>query len=108
MHPTKAFSGDGWGAARIPQSRSSLATWAILQAVRPALPGVAIRFVRSHAQPYVLNANRVGLIGFSAGAMAAVEVALATDPAARPDFAAIMYGAALTQQGPSAGAPPRT
>ena len=66
----------------------------------------AIRFVRSHAGQYAIAPNRVGLIGFSAGAMATVEVAMAHDPAARPDFAVAMYGAALSPEVPAAGAPP--
>ena len=66
----------------------------------------AIRLVRSHARQYAVARNRVGIIGFSAGAMATFEVALAKEASARPDFAAIMYGAALTPEVPSAGAPP--
>jgi predicted esterase len=38
--------------------------------------------------------------------MATVEVALAIDVAVRPNFAVAMYGAALTKEAPSAGAPP--
>ena len=66
----------------------------------------ALRYVRAHAAQYALAPNRVGVIGFSAGAMATVEVALAKDSAVRPDFAAAMYGAALTREMPAAGAPP--
>src|SRR3569623_251090 len=66
----------------------------------------AIRFIRSHARQYAVAPHRVGMIGFSAGATATVEVALAKDPGARPNFAASMYGAALTQEFPAAGAPP--
>lgn len=66
----------------------------------------AIRFVRSHARQYGILPGRVGVIGFSAGAMATVEVALAKDPAVRPDFAVPMYGAALTGEIPGPGAPP--
>jgi acetyl esterase/lipase len=66
----------------------------------------AIRLIRSHAKQYAVAPNRVGIIGFSAGAMATMEVALAKDPAVRPDFAVPMYGAALTSEVPSAGAPP--
>lgn len=66
----------------------------------------SIRFIRSHARQYALVPNRVGIIGFSAGAMATVEVALARDPAVRPDFAVPMYGAALTDELPGKDAPP--
>jgi acetyl esterase/lipase len=66
----------------------------------------AIRLVRSHAGQFGVAPNRVGVIGFSAGAMTTVEVALARDPAVRPDFAVPMYGAALTGEMPAPGAPP--
>lgn len=66
----------------------------------------AIRFVRSHATQYAIAPDRVGIIGFSAGAMATVEVALAKDAGVRPNFAVPMYGAALTSAVPVAGAPP--
>ena len=66
----------------------------------------AIRVVRSHGRQYGIAPNRVGIIGFSAGAMATMEVALASDPAIRPDFAVAMYGAALTADVPGKGAPP--
>jgi acetyl esterase/lipase len=65
----------------------------------------AIRFVRSHARDFALAPDRVGIIGFSAGAMATVDVALASDAAVRPDFAVPMYGAALTPQMPGKAAP---
>jgi acetyl esterase/lipase len=66
----------------------------------------AIRFVRSHARQYGVAPDRVGVIGFSAGAMATVEVAMTKDVLARPNFAAAMYGAALTTELPGADAPP--
>lgn len=66
----------------------------------------AIRFVRSHARQYAIAANRVGIIGFSAGAMATIDVALTQDATARPDFAVSMYGAALTPDLPARDAPP--
>jgi acetyl esterase/lipase len=66
----------------------------------------AIRFIRSHARQYGIAADRVGIIGFSAGAMATVEVALTRDAAVRPNFAVPMYGAALTRETPTAAAPP--
>ena len=66
----------------------------------------AIRLIRSHAQQYGIAPDRVGIIGFSAGAMATVEVALARDAAVRPNFAVAMYGAALTRETPTSAAPP--
>ena len=66
----------------------------------------AIHFIRLHARQYGIAANRVGIMGFSAGAMATAEVALSNDPIVRPDFAVAMYGAALSPGLPGAGAPP--
>jgi dienelactone hydrolase len=46
------------------------------------------------------------MIGCSAGAMTTAIVADARDPAARPNFAAALYGAFLNPTGPSANAAP--
>lgn len=83
--------------ARATQSRRAIAVADAEQAVR---------FIRSHALQYGVDPNRVGIIGFSAGAMAAAEVALAKDPELRPNFAVAMYGALLSHELPTAGAPP--
>lgn len=66
----------------------------------------AIRFVRLHAGQYAVVQDRVGIIGFSAGAMATVEVALTKDAGSRPNFAVSMYGALLSDEVPNSGAPP--
>jgi acetyl esterase/lipase len=66
----------------------------------------AIRLIRSRARQYGVNPKRVGVIGFSAGAMASVEVALGKDNDARPNFAVLMYGAALTDKLPGKDSPP--
>jgi acetyl esterase/lipase len=66
----------------------------------------AIRLIRSRARQYGIDRNRVGIIGFSAGAMASVEVALGKDDDARPNFAVPMYGAALTDELPGKNSPP--
>lgn len=62
----------------------------------PALPvddgRRALRLVRENAARWGLRGDRIGMIGFSAGAMTTLEVALGTDPASRPDFAAMIYG----------------
>jgi acetyl esterase/lipase len=52
----------------------------------------AIRYVRAHAAQYSLNPDRVGMMGFSAGAMTTMSVALANAPDARPAFIAPIYG----------------
>jgi acetyl esterase/lipase len=66
----------------------------------------AIRLIRSNAGKYGVVPDRVGIIGFSAGAMATMDVALATDASVRPNFAVPMYGAALSDNLPTRDAPP--
>lgn len=65
----------------------------------------AMRLVRSRAADWHIDAERIGMIGFSAGAITALKVATAPDLAARPDFVASMYGPADIGEVPS-DAPP--
>lgn len=76
------------------------------RAIAVADAGQSVRFIRSHAGQYAIDPKRLGIVGFSAGAMATVEAALTKDAEARPDFAAAMYGAALTDQKPGPDTPP--
>ena len=66
----------------------------------------AVRVVRERAPAWGLAADRIGLLGFSAGAIITVEVALFHDPASRPDFAAPIYGAPMWRVTPPDDAPP--
>ena len=52
---------------------------------------VALAYVRAHAADYEVLPNRVGMIGFSAGAMLALHVALHSPEAQGPDFVASIY-----------------
>jgi acetyl esterase/lipase len=52
----------------------------------------ALKVVRQHAAEWGLSADRVGLMGFSAGAMVTSGALLEPDAAARPNFAAMIYG----------------
>ncbi|MCC7461023.1 MAG: alpha/beta hydrolase [Gammaproteobacteria bacterium] len=52
----------------------------------------AVRVLRQHAAQWGVAADRVGFIGFSAGATVATSALLSEDPAARPDFAGFLYG----------------
>ncbi|HLG89574.1 MAG TPA: alpha/beta hydrolase [Alphaproteobacteria bacterium] len=52
----------------------------------------AVKVVRQHAAEWGLDPHRVGLIGFSAGADAALKAILADEPASLPDFAGLIYG----------------
>ncbi len=53
----------------------------------------AIKVVREHAAEWGIAPDRVGFVGFSAGGMVASGTLLQTDAAARPKFAALIYGA---------------
>jgi acetyl esterase/lipase len=48
--------------------------------------------VREHAAEWGLSPDRVGLLGFSAGAMVTSGALLQKDAAARPSFAGMIYG----------------
>lgn len=54
---------------------------------------VAMRFVRGNAAKYGIDPQRVGFMGFSAGAMITMSVALADADQPRPAFIAPIYGA---------------
>lgn len=65
----------------------------------------AVRTVRAQAARYGVSPDRVGMIGFSAGAMTTTGAVLEGDAASRPDFAAPIYGAMRAQPAPK-DAPP--
>jgi acetyl esterase/lipase len=52
----------------------------------------AVKVVRQHAAEWGVSPDRVGILGFSAGAMVASGTLLQPDSAARPNFAAMIYG----------------
>ncbi|MDQ1593049.1 MAG: hypothetical protein QOG71_3676 [Pyrinomonadaceae bacterium] len=53
----------------------------------------AIKVVRQHAAEWGVSPDRIGFMGFSAGAMVTSAALLQKDAAARPNFAAMIYGA---------------
>lgn len=53
----------------------------------------AVTIVREHAAEWGVSSDRIGFMGFSAGAMVTSGVLLQPDAAARPNFAALIYGA---------------
>jgi acetyl esterase/lipase len=53
----------------------------------------ALKVVRQRAAGWGISADRVGILGFSAGGMVASGTLLQPDAAARPSFAALVYGA---------------
>jgi acetyl esterase/lipase len=52
----------------------------------------ALRMIRGNAAKWGIDPKRVGMIGFSTGAMTTMATTLANDPTARPDFIAPIYG----------------
>jgi acetyl esterase/lipase len=52
----------------------------------------ALKVVRQHAAEWGVSPDRIGFMGFSAGAMVASGTLLQQDNAARPNFAAMIYG----------------
>ena len=52
----------------------------------------ALKVVRQHAAEWGVSPDRIGFMGFSAGAMVSSGTLLQEDAAARPDFAAMIYG----------------
>jgi acetyl esterase/lipase len=66
----------------------------------------AMRFIRAHARAWNLAGARIGVLGFSAGAVVAMQLALSTEPEMRPDFAAAIYGAMPGSASVPANAPP--
>jgi len=68
----------------------------------------AVRAVRSHAEAWKLDPERVGVLGFSAGGHLAATVATATGEAseavdARPDFAVLVYPVISMREGVTHG-----
>jgi acetyl esterase/lipase len=55
----------------------------------------ALRMIRSNAVKWGVDIKRVGMLGFSAGAMTTMATTLADAPDARPDFIAPIYGMML-------------
>lgn len=53
----------------------------------------ALKVVRQNAAAWGINPDKVGFIGFSAGAMVTSGTLLQKDAVARPNFAAMIYGA---------------
>jgi acetyl esterase/lipase len=65
-----------------------------------------LRLIRTNAARYGVAADRIGIIGFSAGAVTAMGLALSRDASLRPDFAVTAYGGIPADQGPVGGGPP--
>jgi dienelactone hydrolase len=75
------------------------------QSFAPADARAAIAMVRTGAAKWKIDPKRVGIIGFSAGAMTARRVAIDAPLAERPDFVGYIYGPQDAETVP-ADAPP--
>ena len=53
----------------------------------------AVKMIRGRAAEYGVRPDKIVMVGFSAGAIVTVSTALQSDLAARPNYAAPIYGA---------------
>lgn len=65
----------------------------------------AMKLIRARAGEWKIDPNRIGMIGFSAGAMNTLSVTLAQQDGAKPAFIGLIYGPMGAVTAP-AGAPP--
>lgn len=65
----------------------------------------AMRVVRANASEYGIDPDRVGMMGFSAGAITTFAVLQRADDAARPNIAAPIYGLAFEPEVPPIAPP---
>lgn len=77
----------------------------LAKSMAPADGRAAVAWVRAHVVQYGVDPARVGMIGFSAGAMTARRVGLSPDPSQRPAFIGYIYGPQDAEPVP-ADAPP--
>jgi acetyl esterase/lipase len=96
----EAFLGEVMRLMR--QPRESFSNW------EPAIEDgrQAIRTVRAHADRWGVDPDRIGIVGFSAGALMANAVAVDHDDASRPSFVASIYGGLVGPIAVPEGAPP--
>jgi acetyl esterase/lipase len=66
----------------------------------------AIKLIRQRASQWGIAPDRIGIIGFSAGALVTTEAALHYHPDDRPDFVAPIYGAPWVDVQVPSDAPP--
>jgi len=102
--PTQPHTGPETPAATAQRLEAQNSSPAALRAMADGAAAVA--YVRAHAQDLHVSPQRIGMLGFSAGAVVAMHVALSADPETRPDFAAAIYGAMPKDAVVPASAPP--
>jgi len=77
----------GRSADSAPRAMSSASQYGIADGIQ------ALKLVRQRAAEWGVSPDRIGFMGFSAGGLVTSGVLLQEDAAARPDFAALIYGA---------------
>ncbi len=65
----------------------------------------AMRYLRANAAKFNIDPDRIGMMGYSAGAMLTMGVVMEGEAGERPDFAASIYGAMQGDSPPSDGPP---
>jgi acetyl esterase/lipase len=65
----------------------------------------AMRYLRANAAKFGIAPDRIGIMGFSAGAMTTMGVVMDSEQADRPNFAAPIYGAMEKLDPPKSGPP---
>ena len=66
----------------------------------------AIRYLRANASGLGIAPDRIGMIGFSAGAITTIDTVLDAEPVSRPNFAAVIYGAMIEAKPAPVNGPP--
>jgi acetyl esterase/lipase len=90
------------------KSLSSLLSRAQRESLRASQDdaSAAVRYIRAHASRLGVSNDRVGIIGFSAGAAPALAAALTLNELDRPDVVASIYGALPDSRAATPYAPP--
>ena len=66
----------------------------------------AVEYVREHATEFNISPDKVGIIGFSAGAGVTMHAVMNSMPGKRPNFAGPVYGGGIRGQEVPDDAPP--
>lgn len=65
----------------------------------------AMRYLKANAKAYEIDPGRIGMMGFSAGAMMTMGVVMEAESDEGPDFAASIYGSMMADSAPEDGPP---